>query len=262
MANIDEKKIIDDFNKNGFAIVNANFQHLDYMKDFITKFTKKNLIKNYNNKDFDYLNFYHKKSSIKDLNNNRLEIINKINKSKKFRNYFYLLFKDYLDIIVGNELVMQKRLSLSIQLPKDNSSLLPIHSDVWSGDSPFEVVTWLPLVNVYKTKSMYLLPPRHLYKLDKIFADDKFISSDELYKKLKKYVVWINLKYGQAIIFNQMLPHGNIVNKEKETRWTINCRFKSVFSPYGDKKIGEFFEPISLKPASKIAMKYQFPKIR
>ena len=262
MANIDEKKIIDDFHKNGFAIVNANLHHLDYIKDFIKIFTKKNLIKDYNNEDFDYLNFYHKKSSIKDLNHNRLEIINKINKSKKFRNCFYLLFKDYLDIIVGNELVMQKRLSLSIQLPKDNSSLLPIHSDVWSGDSPFEVVTWLPLVNVYKTKSMYLLPPKHLDKLDKIFAKDKFISSDELYKKLKKYVVWINLKYGQAIIFNQMLPHGNIVNKEKETRWTINCRFKSVFSPYGDKKIGEFFEPISLKPASKIAMKYQFPKIR
>jgi len=59
-----------------------------------------------------------------------------------------------------------------------------------------------------------------------------------------------------------MLPHGNIVNMENETRWTINCRFKGVFTPYGDKKVGEFFEPITLKPISKIAMNYKFPKIK
>ena len=35
--------------------------------------------------------------------------------------------------------MMQKSLNLSIQFPKDDSSLLPIHSDVWSGDSPFEI---------------------------------------------------------------------------------------------------------------------------
>ena len=38
-------------------------------------------------------------------------------------------------------------------------------------------------------------------------------------------------------------------------------RFKSIFSPYGDKKIGEFFEPITLRPASKIGMNYKLPKI-
>ena len=38
---------------------------------------------------------------------------------------------------------------------------------------------------------------------------------------------------------------GNIVNIEQETRWSMNCRFKSIFSPYGDKKIGEFFTPIT-----------------
>ena len=54
----------------------------------------------------------------------------------------------------------------------------------------------------------------------------------------------------------------NLVNKEKETRWSMNCRFKGIFTPYGDKKLGEFFEPISLKAASKFAMKYRLPKIK
>ena len=54
---------------------------------------------------------------------------------------------------------MQRRINLSIQMPADDSSLLATHSDVWSGDSPFEVVVWVPLVDVFRTKSMYLLPP-------------------------------------------------------------------------------------------------------
>ena len=42
----------------------------------------------------------------------------------------------------------------------------------------------------------------------------------------------------------------------------MNCRFKSVFSPYGDKKIGEFFEPITLRAASEIGIKYKLPEIK
>ena len=52
---------------------------------------------------------------------------------------------------------MQRKINLSIQFPKDDSSLLPIHSDVWSGCSPYEIVLWIPLVSVSKTKSMFIL---------------------------------------------------------------------------------------------------------
>ena len=61
------------------------------------------------------------------------------------------------------------------------------------------------------------------------------------------------------MIFNQNLPHGNRVNDEDETRWSMNCRFKSVFSPYADKKLGEFFEPITLRAASQVGMDYELP---
>ena len=55
--------------------------------------------------------------------------------------------------------MIQRRLNLSVQLPGDDSALLPVHADVRNGDSPFEVVVWLPLVDCHGTKSMYLLPP-------------------------------------------------------------------------------------------------------
>ena len=65
--------------------------------------------------------------------------------------------EESLFTLVGNELMMQKNINLSIQFPDDKSSLLPIHSDVWSGDSPFEINLWIPLVDCFKTKSMYIL---------------------------------------------------------------------------------------------------------
>ena len=157
---------------------------------------------------------------------------------------------------------MQTRINLSIQIPKDKSSLLPIHSDVWSGDSPFEIVVWLPLVDCYRTKSMFILPPAKYGKLKKILFNGQLKSSNKIFDKIKKDLKWIDIKYGQILLFNQCLPHGNVVNKEKETRWSLNCRFKSVFTPYRDKKIGEFFEPISLRKISQLGIKYNLPKIK
>ena len=165
-----------------------------------------------------------------------------------------------MDAIVGNEIAMQLRVSLSIQLPKDDSSLLPVHADTWSGVSPFETVIWLPLVDCYDTKSMYILPPNKNEILNKLFLDKKIKKSDDLFEVIKKDLIWLDVKYGQVVIFDQSLPHGNIINKENETRWTMNCRFKSIFTPYADKKIGEYYEPITLKAASKRGISYKLPK--
>ena len=81
---------------------------------------------------------------------------------------------------------MQLRVNLSIQLPNDDSSLLPIHADTWSGVSPFETVIWLPLVDCFKTKSMYLLPPNKSKKLKDLFLNKKIKTSEDVFEKLKK----------------------------------------------------------------------------
>jgi sporadic carbohydrate cluster 2OG-Fe(II) oxygenase len=209
--------------------------------------------------DSDVLNFIHERVSIPALNDFRLLIIKRINSLPNFREEYYQVAKPYLDAIVGSELSMQLKVNLSIQLPEDGSSLLPIHADTWSGDSPFEVVVWIPLVDCYKTKAMYILPPVKYQMLSDNFRKMAGSSSEDLYKSVQEDVEQIKIKYGEVLIFNQTLPHGNRINIESETRWSMNCRFKGVFTPYGDKKLGEFFEPITLKPASKCGMNYSLP---
>lgn len=205
------------------------------------------------------LNKIHEHISKLNLNDLRLNVIEKLNADRLLRPRYYSLAREALWALVGNELAMQLRINLSIQLPGDDSSLLPVHADVWSGDSPFEVVMWVPLVDCYKSKSMFILPPGPTQVLHDRFAEYKGRSNEDIYQDIKRDLEWVEVKYGQALLFNQNLPHGNRVNMEKETRWSMNCRFKSVFSPYSDKKLGEFFEPITIRPATRIGMHYRYP---
>ena len=62
-------------------------------------------------------------------------------------------------------------------------------------------------------------------------------------------------------MFTQNPMHGNVLNVEATTRWSTNCRFKSVFSPYHNKKLGEFFEPIIVRPATRLGVSYQLPRL-
>ena len=256
-----QTSLVKNFIKNGYAIFDVeNMTSLNYIKkicqDEAFKILNKKKIK-FIRKDI--LNNFHKYILNKELNNFRMEIYSKINSNKHILDKYSNLALNKLDIICGNELAVQRKINLSIQLPNDNSSLLPIHSDVWSGCSPYEVVLWIPLVNVSKSKSMFIFP-KNLN--DKIYKDfKKYKDSNKLYEKNKKKIKFLKLKYGQGLIFMHSIMHGNIVNKTFETRWSLNCRYKSLLSPYDKKAIGETFIPLNVKPATKFGLEYEHPKI-
>jgi len=260
--NKDEQELTEEYLEQGYVIRPvADLVALNWIKDKFINLSKKEfgaVVETDGNK---WLNLIHDNVPVNLLNDFRLKMIGSINSEPELREKYFRLARPYLEMLVGNELAMQLRVNLSIQLPQDNSSLLPIHADTWSGDSPFEVVVWIPLVDCYGSKSMYILPPEQYNQLELAFASQSGNSSEELFQTISDQVRWLEVKYGEVLIFNQALPHGNRVNTENETRWSMNCRFKSVFTPYGDKKLGEFFEPVTLRAASKSGMGYKLPEI-
>ena len=176
-----EKRIIKKFLKNGYIIFDIQDKRkLKELKSLVLNESSKILRKNIDHlKKSDFLNNTHNFIDKEKLNIFRLKIYNKLNLKKNFLINYYTMGKKYVDLICGNELAIQKKINLSIQLPRDNSSILPIHSDVWSGNSPFEVVLWIPLVSVKKTKSMFILSP----ELNKYYYKNlkKFKSSEKIY---------------------------------------------------------------------------------
>ena len=193
------------------------------------------------------------------VNDFRVAVIAGMNAQPWTRRAYFDLARQALESVVGNELAMQRRINLSIQLPDDDSSLLPLHSDVWAGDSPFEVVLWVPFTRCFGTKAMFLLPPGPNADFHSRLSDFETTGVEAAYKAIEDQLIWIEIAYGKFLLFNQNLPHGNRINREGETRWSANCRFKGLFTPYADKKLGEFFEPITLRPASRIGLDYDLP---
>ena len=92
------KKYQNDFLNFGYCICKVkNKNDLKYIYDKIKKISQ---TKN--------LNFYHKNINKNNLNSNRLKIFNLINKDMVFRKKYFNIFKEYLEDIVGNEILMQK----------------------------------------------------------------------------------------------------------------------------------------------------------
>ncbi len=252
-------KYISEFKKKGFFIGKLNSKELNKIKKIknnILRILKKEIkLKNKKN-NFEYFHQYINK---KDLNQIRLKIFYELNQNK-FNIFYYNIFSRFIEPIVGDENVIQKKINLSIQIPNDISSLLPVHSDTWAGDSPYEIVIWLPLVDCNKTQSMFILPKNS--KKFKKFKNFVFKNNNQIFNKIKKNVKFINIKFGEVLIFSQNLPHGNVVNKEKKTRWSFNARSKSLMSPYAKKGLIDFFEIVNMKPATESGLEYEFPKFK
>ena len=109
-----------------------------------------------------FLNRIHEKVDVQRLNDLRLAVIREMNEEPWTRLSYFNTARKALEVLVGNELAMQLRINLSIQLPNDDSSLLPVHADVWAGDSPYEVVLWTLGVDVYGTKTMFIRRARRM----------------------------------------------------------------------------------------------------
>lgn len=253
-----EQDLAERFISNGFVTAPADDRGgLDRIQCRAAELAADYLKLTHPNDPQDLLDNIHARVSPDNLNGLRMHVITGLNAEPWLRPTYFRLARSTIETIVGNELCMQRRVNLSVQLPADDSSLLATHSDVWSGDSPFEVVVWVPLVDIVRTKSMYLLPPKVNGEMQDRMASLR--SAEELYRTIEPHLVWCEMPYGHVMVFNQTLMHGNRVNEENGTRWSMNCRFKSIMSPYADKRFGEFFEPISLRPATRIGMQYKLP---
>ena len=256
----EELAIGTDFLRDGYKIFPASdLQALDRLRIEIVKSAAEFLRQDAPSDHVDFLNSIHLSIDKTEINSLRLFVFEKLNALSWVREAYWLCANELLNAIVGNELVMQRKVNLSIQMPEDQSSVLPVHADTWSGDSPFEVVLWIPFVEVNKTKSMFILPIDKNEKHLQILEQKKISKTSEIMDQILPDIRWLDLQYGEVVLFTQNIMHGNVVNKESTSRWSTNCRFKSAFSPYADKRLGEFFDPITLRPATLLGARYKFP---
>lgn len=254
---MDEHEIGERFLSDGYVIADAHDRHaLLSLQSHVALIAASFLGGRSISPTIVFLDTIAERVTVERLNDLRLAMLDGI--EPWWREAYLQCGRPLVEAVVGNELAMQRGLGLSVQLPNDDSSLLPLHSDVWSEDSPFEVVLWIPLVDCRRTKSMFLLPPA----ADRRWRDRvaEFASVEALYQAVEPDLIWLDVPFGSVLLFTPTLMHGNRVNREPGTRWSMNVRFKGLFTPYADKRLGEFFDPVSIRPATRIGMAYRLPR--
>ena len=254
------------FKKNGYLIKKTNnYKSLNYLKEFICKSLidiKKKINKKPLKSRQSLLENFHKNFNKHELNPTRLKIIEKINKDKNFDKEYYSASKEILDFLVGNEIAMQTKINLSIQIPNDKTSMLPMHSDIYAGESPFEVVCWIPLVDVLpNSQSMFITSPKNNKVINRAINKSTDQTIIKIYEKHKKKFKFLKINFGEILVFSPIILHGNIVNKTKTTRISLNCRFKSILSPFDvfsktHRNIPHFFKPLTVKPLTKVGFNF------
>ena len=258
----DERSLCEEFLRTGLLKVPAEDRHaLDAIREGLARAAAGRLSIALPSDVEAFLNTIHARVTPGDLNTFRIHIADALNAEDWLMPAYYALARRTLETIAGNELVMQRRINLSIQLPNDEGSLLPVHSDVWAGDSPYEVVLWVPYVSCSGTKSMFYCDAARDAEVQSRLGALCGRTAEDLYAQIERDVRFIDIAYGEVLVFTQNILHGNRVNTEAETRWSTNCRFKSALSPYADKKLGEFFEPITLRPATRLGLRYRLPEL-
>jgi sporadic carbohydrate cluster 2OG-Fe(II) oxygenase len=191
------------------------------------------------------------------LNDLRLHLFATINAHPDSRKIYFTFGASLLQSLVGNELAMQNKLNLSIQQPGDQTSVLEMHSDAWTGDSPFQVVLWVPLTNSTGTNAMYLLSPEKSIEAYGRVRNGQLASMSEIQVAYQSHFKPIEVNRGEILAFDSNCLHGNQLNTTSESRWSINCRFTSLMAPSTSPEcqLGSFYTPIMVRPATRMGLR-------
>jgi sporadic carbohydrate cluster 2OG-Fe(II) oxygenase len=251
------KQLID----NGFFI--ADIENIDFLNEIRSNFI--DFIKQEFSFDLEYqdLEKIHKYIGSNIVNEVRVKFFQEMNaSSNNFNSNYLTLAKNSMYEVVGTELASNKMVNFSIQMPNDNTSILPIHSDMFSGESPFQINLWVPLTDAKDTNSMFIFNPSFSKQVCSQLSYYEKAGLNQLMDSNKSEYQFLNVPYGKALIFTPTCLHGNVLNTSNKTRMSFNCRYKNLFSPYSsteesDKKLGSFYSPLSPKAASLIGLDFK-----
>lgn len=184
-----------------------------------------------------------------ELNALRIELIRRVTADCDVKEMVFKAFETQLLALLGPDILAQRNCNLVLQPPGDpNPSEL--HRDA-PANSPYELVVWVPLVNCFATKAMYILDIESTERaFERLDADPADWAGFEAYAR--SLAVTPSVPFGKALVFHTGCLHGSDINAEGETRVSLNVRYKNLFSPSGLKNQLQFFSPLRVSDVARL----------
>lgn len=206
----------------------------------------------------------HNHVTVGEINSLRMQLFSFLNSNDfDWADLVHSLAGNQIAQALGPDYLIQSKINLSIQMPFDESSVLPIHSDCVSGDSPWQLNFWLPLTNAFNSSSMFLVSRidtidylKALLNLSHSASASSYTAALNRASQFHKH--FISIAPGYALLFHPGVLHGNELNVESFTRLSLNIRVKSIFTPESkdsnaDRQFGTYYQLGRFSSASRFS---------
>jgi len=135
-----------------------------------------------------------------------------------------------VESLCGKELFIQRRAHTIINVPgKEHSKQWP-HYELMSGISPFTYVLWAPLHDIEDNGGAYHIDQKVSLKVMKKEQKAGLVNGPTVFNMMNNQKP-PRLKFGQVIVFNPFVIHGNVPFNSKFARIACNVRFQSCKKP-------------------------------
>ena len=150
---------------------------------------------------------------------------------------------DYFHHIIGDgDYLIQATPTLNVVLPdqQKHGSLLTFHTGHLTAYNNGIYTIWTPISSAFGSNSMQVVSRQDSKYLTEAFFDLKLSMADMQYL-CHKFSYPVEIKTGQAWLFDQDHWHGNINNTTEITRIGLDIRAMEKGTSYGYRKPGSYF---------------------
>ena len=208
----------------GYAVI-----PIENMKTFIKlrdSFLERINISNGSEKNIDFVRKAMAKMSKAEINRSMIDLLKFTNLSEMIINSCPKL----VESLCGKELFIQRRATIIMNVPGEGQAKQWPHYELMSGISPFTYVIWAPLHDLEDQSGAYYINQKESLEVMKKEQAAGLVNGPTVLNMMQNQKP-TPLKFGQAIIFNPFVLHGNVTFNSKFARIAYSVRFQSNNKP-------------------------------
>jgi len=208
----------------GYAVI-----PIENMKAFIKlrdSFIEGINISNGSEKNIDFVRKAMAKMSKAEINRSMIDLLKFTNLSEMIINSCPKL----VESLCGKELFIQRRATIIMNVPGEGQAKQWPHYELMSGISPFTYVIWAPLHDLEDQSGAYYINQKESLEVMKKEQAAGLVNGPTVLNMMQNQKP-TPLKFGQAIIFNPFVLHGNVTFNSKFARIAYSVRFQSNNKP-------------------------------
>ena len=221
------------FNGPGYSV--ENIQNMDIFENLRKTFIKKMGF----NYDRDTINNIREKManlSKVEINQAMVNLLSFHGASEKMIN----ACQNIVNELSGNEILIQRRANTIFNVPgKDERRQWP-HYELMSGISPHTFVIWAPFHDLEDNGEFYYVKQDQSYEIIKKEETKGLVNGPDILNMMNDHAP-LKLKYGQVVVFNPFILHGNVEFNSSKARIACSVRFQSKNKPLMQKN-SDFFK--------------------